>query len=85
MTEAICAALLDRLETEHEHIPKPKEVPPDSVVDCAVPPSSCRLPLRNVPGWRANLFWPGLWAAPKRIRGAEAGAEETGERRIPPW
>ena len=25
---------------------------PDSAVDGAVPPSSCRLALRNVPGWR---------------------------------
>ena len=77
--------LLDRLATEHEHLLKPKEVPPDSVVDGAVPPSSCRLPLRNVPGWRARVFSPGLWAAPKRIQGAGAGAEEAGKRWIPPW
>ena len=74
-----------RLATEHEHLLKTKYVPPDSVVNGAVPLSSCRLPLRNVPGWHPNLFSPGLWVAPKRIRGAGAGTEEVGERRIPPW
>ena len=57
---------------------------PDGVVDGAVPPSSCRLPLRNVPGWRARVFPLGLWAAPKHIRGAGAGAEEAGKGGIPP-
>ena len=50
-----------------------------------VPTSSCQLPVRNVPGWRALGFLPGLWAAPKRDPGAGAGAEEAGEGGIPPW
>ena len=52
---------------------------------CAVPPSSCHLPVRKVPGWRAFGFPLGLWAAPRRIPGAGAGAEEAGEGGTPPW
>ena len=62
---------------------------PDSAVSgrvgCAVPPSSCHVPVRKVPGWRALGFPIGLWAAPRRIPGAEAGAEEAGEGGTPPW
>ena len=74
MTEAISAALLDKLATEHEHPLKPKEMPPNSVADGAVPWSSSGMPLRNVPGWRARWFSPVLWSAPKRIRKPGAGA-----------
>ena len=43
------------------------------------------LPVRNVPGWRAFRFPPGLWAAPRRVPGAAAGAEEAGDGGTSPW
>ena len=53
LTKAVCVALLDRLATGTRASPEIKRGVPDSVVDSVVPPSSCRLPVRNVPGWRA--------------------------------
>ena len=89
MAEAICAALLDRLATGTQASSKTKVGVPDSTVDgqagCAVPPSSCQLPVRNVPGWRAFGFPPRIWAAPKLIPEVGAGAEEANEDGIPPW
>ena len=89
MTEAICAAFLNRLATGARASSETKGGVPDSAVDgqagCDVPPSSYQLPERNVPGWRAFGFRPQLWAAPKRIPGAGAGAQEAGEGGIPPW
>ena len=58
---------------------------PDSAVAGAVLLSSCQLPARNIPGWRAFGFSPGLWAAPTRISGSGAGAEEASEGGISPW
>ena len=84
MTEAIFALLLDRLATDTRAHSETKRRVPDSAVDGAVPPSSCQLPVRNGPGWRALAFPPGLWAPPKRMPGAGAGAEEAGEGGIPP-
>ena len=53
-------------------------------VGCAAPPSKCHLPVRKVPGWRAFGFPPALWAAPRRMPGAAAEAEEAGEGGTPP-
>ena len=88
-TEAICAALLDRIATGTRAPSETKRGVPDSAVDgqagCAVPPSRCQLPVRNVPGWRAFGFPPQLSAAPKHIPGEGVGAEEAGKGGIPPW
>ena len=53
LTAAVCAALLDRLAPGTRAYSGTKRGVPDSVVDGAVPPSSCQLPVRNVRGWRA--------------------------------
>ena len=61
------------------------KVPPDHAaggrVGCAAPQSNHQLPVRKVPGWRAFGFPPALWAAPRRM----PGAEETGEGEASPW
>ena len=89
VTEAICAALLDRLATATRASCETNGGAPDSAVGgrvgCAAPPPNCHLPVRKVPGWRVFGFPLGLWAAPSRIPGAAAGAEEAGEGRTPPW
>ena len=89
LTEAICAALLNRLATGTPASSETKRGVPNSAVDgqagCAVPPSSYQLPVRNVPGWRAFSFSLVLWAVSMRIPRAGAGAEEAGEGGIPPW
>ena len=54
LTAAICAALLGMLATGTRASSETKRGVPDSTVDgqvgCAVPPSSCQLPVQNVPG-----------------------------------
>ena len=89
LTEAICAALLDRLATGTRVSCKPNGGAPDSAVGgwagCAVPPSSCHLPVRKVPGWRAFGFPLGLWVAARRIPRAGAEPEEAVEGGTPQW
>ena len=41
--------------------------------------------MREVPGWRALGFPPGLWVALKRFSGIVAGPEEAGEGGICWW
>ena len=48
---------------------------------CAAPPSNRNLPVGKVPGWRAFGFPPALWAAPRRM----PGAEEADGSGTPPW
>ena len=87
--EAICAAILDRLATATRASCEQNGGAPDSAaggrVGCAVQPSSCKLPVRKVPGWRAFGVPLGLWAAPMRTPGAAVGGEEGGEGGTPPW
>ena len=49
---------------------------PDSVVDGAVPPSSCRLPSRNVSGWRARVFSPGCGPLQSAFEEQERGQKK---------
>ena len=88
LTEAFIAALLDRLATGTRASCETNGGAPGSAgggrVGCAVPPSRCHFPVRKVPGCRAFGFPLGLWAAPRRIPGAEAGAKEAGEGGTPP-
>ena len=89
VTEAICAALLDRLATGARVSCETYGGVSDSAVDGRVgstaPPSSCQFPVRKVLDWCAFKVPLGLWQAPGRIPGAAAGSEATGEGGTPPW
>ena len=79
-----CIAVMDRLAAGKRASCETKEVPPDNAaggrVGVAAPPSSCHLPVRKVPGWRAFGFLPASWAAPKRMPGAEEAGEGVARR-----
>ena len=89
VTEANIAALLDGLATGIRASCETNGGAPDSAggerAGCAVPPSSCHLPVRKVPGWRAFGFPLGLWVAARRIPRAGAEPEEAVEGGTPQW
>ena len=89
ITQAFCAAFLDRLATGTRASYETNGGSPDIAVgrrvECTAPPSNCHLRVRNVPGWRAFGFPLGWWAAPRRIPGVAAETEEAGEGGTPPW
>ena len=89
VTEAICAALLERLATGARTSCETNGGFLDSAVggrvECAVPPSSCHWPVRKVPGWRAFGFPLGVWAASRRIPGEAEKGEEAGDGGTSPW
>ena len=78
MTEAICAALLDGLVTEHEQLLKLNEVPPDGVVDGTVPRSSCRLRYGMCQAGARVYFRPGCGRLQSAFKEQERGQKRRG-------
>ena len=83
MTQAICAALLDRLATEHENLLKPNECPRQccrrcrTAVELSIAGTKCaRLARVSISAW--------VMGASKAHSRRRSGAEEASERGIPP-